>query len=38
MEDIIPVFIVVVLYTELEDLRSEINIMIDYIGCANEDF
>jgi hypothetical protein len=38
MEDIIPVFIVVVLFTELENLRSELNVMMDYIGASNEDF
>lgn len=38
MEDIIPVFIVVVLYTSVENLRSELNIMIDYIHASDEDF
>jgi hypothetical protein len=38
MEDIIPVLIVVVLFTELPDLRSELNMMMDYIGASSEAF
>lgn len=38
MEDIIPVFIIIILFTEVEYLRSELNMMIDYIHAANEDF
>jgi hypothetical protein len=38
MEDIIPVFIVIVLYADVENLRSELNLMMDYMGASNEDF
>ena len=33
MEDIIPVLIVVVLFLEVGQLRSEFDIMIDFINC-----
>lgn len=38
MEDIIPVFIIIVLYTDVQYLRSELNLMIDYIHGTDEDF
>lgn len=38
MEDIIPVFIVVVLFAEIPYLRSELNLMLDYIHGVEEDF
>ena len=38
MEDIIPVFIVVVLFTSLDNLRCDLDMMIDYTQTASEDF
>jgi hypothetical protein len=38
MEDVIPALIVVVLFAELRHLRSELNMMMDFIGAASEDF
>lgn len=38
MEDIIPVFIVVVLFANVPYLRSELNLMMDFIHGADEDF
>ena len=37
MEDIIPVFIVVVLFSSVENLRMELTMMIDFLNEHGED-
>ena len=38
MEDIIPVFIIVMLLTKVPYIRSELDMMSHFIQVANEDF
>ena len=38
MEDIIPVFIIVMVMTRIPYIRSELDMMTHFIQVANEDF
>ena len=38
MEDIIPVFIIVILFTNIPNIRLELNMMLDFINQQGEDY
>ena len=38
MEDIIPVFIIVILFTNIPNIRLELNMMLDFVNQQGEDY